>query len=104
MPNRLLIQYAAIGLVFLSTYMVGAQSNDDAWREKVQKLEQKAELLESKSTHTNTDIANIVTQKQQQTRETTKTIVEYVDREVAKYDPTCIVPREVLDAHNKAAK
>jgi hypothetical protein len=104
LPYRELTQYASVALIFFSTYMVGAQSNDDAWRTKVQKLEQKAELLETKSEQANTNIATTLTQKQQKTQQSTKTIVEYVDREIVKYDPTCVVPKEVLDAHNKAAK
>jgi hypothetical protein len=84
--------------------MVGAQSNDDAWRTKVQKLEQKTLLLENKSQQANTNIATTLTQKQQKTQQSTKTIIEYVDREIVKYDSTCVIPKEVLDAHNKAAK
>lgn len=104
LPYRELVQYTSIALVFFSTYMVGAQSNDDAWKEKVQKLEQKTLLLENKSQQANTDIATTLTQKQQKTQQSTKTIIEYVDREIVKYDSTCVIPREVLDAHNKAAK
>jgi len=33
-----------------------------------------------------------------------KDVVQYIDREVTKYDNTCIIPKEFVKAHNDAAE
>ena len=104
LPYRQLVLYASIATIFLSTYLTGAKSNNDAWLEKVAVLEKQVLELAPKSQQVNTDIDKTLVKQNQQLKDKTTSIVQYIDREVVKYDSSCILPQEVLDAHNKAAK
>ena len=77
---------------------------DDSWRQKSQALEKKVLELEAKANSTNTDVVTKVIIKQQVIKEKGQDVIKYIDREVVKYDNTCILPPELLEAHNRAAK
>lgn len=104
LPQAKLIQYASIGLVFFGTYMSGAISDNDAWLKKVTELEKKVLVLEAEAARVNTDTVRDLATKKEQRIETKQQLIQYIDREVIKYDETCKVPKEVIDTLNKAAK
>lgn len=104
LPQAKLIQAASIAAVIISTYMIGAISNNDAWLARVRELETKVAEAEAKSATTNTDIIEKTVIKTQVVRERGQDIVKYIDREVVKYDTTCVIPQEFVQAHNKAAE
>lgn len=81
--------------------MTGAKSNNDAWLEKVAQLERQVLELKPKSQQANSAIDKTLVQQKQMTKDTTRTIVEYVTREV---HADCVLPEAALTAHNKAAK
>lgn len=101
LPYKELVLYSSIALVFLGTYMTGAKSNNDAWLEKVAELERQVLLLDPKSQQVNSSTDKTLVQQKQVLKDNTKTIVQYIDREV---HSTCELPQEALTAHNKAAK
>lgn len=104
LPNAQLIQAASVAVVAVSIYMIGAISNNDAWLARVKEMEAKVAEAEAKSATANTDIVEKTVIKTQVIKERGQDIVKYVDREVVKYDTTCIVPKEFVAAHNKAAE
>lgn len=101
LPYRELVLYTSIALVFLGTYMTGAKSNNDAWLEKVAILERQVLELKPKSDQANSVIDKSLVQQKQTNRDNTRTIIEYVNREV---HSDCTLPDEAISAHNKAAK
>ena len=104
LPNARLIQAASVVVVLFSIYMIGAISNNDAWLARVKEMEAKVAEAEAKSATANTDIVEKTVIKTQVIKERGQDIVKYVDREVVKYDTTCIIPKEFVAAHNKAAE
>jgi len=104
LPNAQLIQAASVAVVAVSIYMIGAISNNDAWLARVKEMEAKVAEAEAKSATANTDIVEKTVIKTQVIKERGQDIVKYVDREVVKYDTTCLVPKEFIAAHNKAAE
>lgn len=104
LPNAQLIQAASVAVVAVSIYMIGAISNNDAWLARVKEMEAKVAEAEAKSATANTDIVEKTVIKTQVIKERGQDIVKYVDREVVKYDTTCLVPKEFVAAHNKAAE
>jgi hypothetical protein len=70
----------------------------------VQELETKVAQAETKSATTNTEIVQKIVTKTQVVRERGRDIVQYVDREVVKFDATCVVPKEFVSTHNRAAE
>ena len=104
LPNAQLIKLASVATVIVSIYMIGAISNNDAWLAKIKDLEVKVAEAESKSATTNTDIVEKIVTKTQIVKQRGQDIVRYVDREVVKYDTTCVIPKEFVVIHNKAAE
>jgi uncharacterized membrane protein YeiB len=104
LPQAQLIQAGSVVAILFSIYMIGAISNNDAWLARVKDLEVKVAEAEAKSAAANTDIVEKTVTKVQVVKERGQDIVRYVDREVVKYDTTCIIPKEFVSAHNKAAE
>jgi hypothetical protein len=104
LPNAQLIKLASVAVVAASIYMIGAISNNDAWLAKIKDLEVKVAQAEAKSATLNTDIVEKVITKTQVIKQRGEDIVRYVDREVVKYDTTCVIPKEFVLIHNRAAE
>ena len=104
LPNAQLIKLASVAVVAASIYMIGAISNNDAWLAKIKDLETKVAQAEAKSVTLNTDIVEKTVTKTQVIKQRGEDIVRYVDREVVKYDTTCVIPKEFVLIHNRAAE
>lgn len=104
LPNAQLIQAASAVVVAVSIYMIGAISNNDAWLAKIKDLETKVAAAEAKSATLNTEIVEKTVVKTQVVKQRGEDIIKYVDREVVKYDATCVVPKEFVTTHNRAAE
>lgn len=103
-PQAQLIQAASAVLVVTSVYMIGAISNNDRWLARVKELETKVAKAEAQSANVNTDIVEKTITKTQVVRERGRDIVRYVDREVVKFDTNCVIPKEFVTVHNRAAE
>ena len=103
-PQAQLIQVASAAAIIASVYMIGAISNNDAWLARVKELETKVAQAEAQSAAANTDIVEKTIVKTQVVKERGKDIVRYVDREVIKYDVNCVIPKEFVTVHNRAAE
>ena len=104
LPNAQLIKLASVVTVLTSIYMIGAISNNDAWLAKIKDLEVKVAQAEAKSATLNTEITEKTVVKTQVVKQRGEDIVKYVDREVVKYDTTCVIPKEFVLVHNRAAE
>jgi len=104
LPQAKLIQMGSIVVVLFSIYMIGAISNNDAWLARVKDLEVKVVEAEAKSATANTNIVEKTVVKTQVIKERGQDIVRYVDREVVKFDANCVIPKEFVTTHNRAAE
>ena len=104
LPNAQLIKLASVATVLASIYMIGAISNNDAWLAKIKDLETKVAQAEAKSATLNTEITEKTVVKTQVVKQRGQDIIKYVDREVVKYDTTCVIPKEFVLIHNRAAE
>lgn len=100
---RIPLQYGGIAAVVFSVWMEGGIANEAKWQARVKELEEKIAVAEAKSKEENVKIVNKVITKTEYYKERGADIVQYVDREIVKYDNTCPVPKEVVKAHNDAA-
>jgi hypothetical protein len=98
------IQVASIAAIVIGTFMSGAIFNEHAWLEKVRELEAQLKEKEIESVKENVKIDTKVITKTQVIKERGQDIVKYIDREVVKYDNTCVIPKEFIEAHNRAAE
>ena len=98
------IQVASVILVAVGTYMAGAISNEEAWVARVQEMELKVAAAEAQSAKENIKVVEKVVNKVQIVRQRGDDIIKYVDREITKYDNQCVIPKEFVEAHNRAAE
>lgn len=104
------IQLVSIALIVLGTYMSGAISNEEAWLTRVKELEAKVEAAQVESTKENVKIETKFVTKTQIVKERGQEIIQYVDREIVKFDTKflpggeCEIPKEFIQMHNKAAE
>lgn len=93
----------SVVLLVSGVYLQGALAYKESTDLAVAKLEKKLAEAEAKSAQTNIEIVEKIVKDTEVIRLKGKTITEYVDREIVKYDNKCELPKEVIDAHNAAA-
>jgi uncharacterized protein YqfA (UPF0365 family) len=97
------VQATCAFFVVFGVYMAGAISNNNEWIARVKELEAKIAQAEAESSKTNTKIVEKVVVKREYYKQKGNDVIQYIDREVVKYDNTCKIPPEFIEAHNKAA-
>jgi hypothetical protein len=85
-------------------FFEGALYNNREWVARVKEMEAKVAAAEIESKKENIKIVQKVVVKQQIVKERGEDIIKYVDREITKYDNTCVIPKEFVKALNDAAK
>lgn len=103
-PQAKVIQVVGIILLVLGVYLRGGYSNEMVWRERVAELESKIAVAEVESKEQNVKIEKKVVTKIEIVKQRGDDIVKYIDREITKYDNTCVIPKEFIKAHNDAAE
>ena len=104
------IQAVSVVLIALGTYMSGAISNEEAWQARVKEMEAKVAAAEVQSVKENIKIVEKVVKKTEYITRRGQDIIQYVDREIVKYDTkfapggVCEIPKEFIKAHNDAAE
>ena len=83
---------------------------EQTWRERVAEVEAKLRVAEEQSAQENVQIQERVVKKTEYITRRGQDIIQYVDREIVKYDTKfapggqCEIPREFVVAHNRAAE
>ena len=104
------IQAVSVLAIAIGTYMSGAISNEEAWQARVKEMEAKVAAAEVQSVKENIKIVEKVVIKTQIVRTRGQDIIQYVDREIVKYDTkfapggVCEIPKEFIKALNDAAE
>ena len=107
---KLAIQIASIFIFALGVYLEGGLADNKEWTAKVKELESKLAVAEEKSKTENVKIEEKIVTKTNVIKQKGNDIVQYIDREVVKnneiikYVENCPVPKELVEAHNAAAK
>jgi hypothetical protein len=103
-PHVKAAQIISVLLLLSGVYFKGGYSSEMAWRERVTEMEARVAAAEQQSQAANVVIDKKGTEKIRIIREKGEIIKQYVDREITKYDNTCVIPNEVVRAHNAAAR
>ena len=104
------IQAVSVLAIAIGTYMSGAISNEEAWQARVKEMEAKVAAAEVQSVKENIKIVEKVVKKTEYITRRGQDIIQYVDREIVKYDTkfapggVCEIPKEFIKAHNDAAE
>lgn len=103
-PQQQLIKITSGIAVAVSIFILGMLYCDNAWKAAASELQAKVDVAEAQSQVVNTTIKEKVVYKTQIIREQAKTNIQFIDREVVKYDTTCVIPVEFIAAHNRATE
>jgi uncharacterized membrane protein len=104
------IQAVSVLAIVIGTYMSGAISNEESWQAKVKEMEAKVAAAEIESQKENVKIVEKIVKKTEYITRKGQDIIQYVDREVVKYDTkfapsgVCELPNEFIKAINNAAE
>ena len=104
------IQAISILAIAIGTYMSGAISNEEAWQAKVKEMESKVAAAEVKSAKENIKVVEKLVTKTEYITRRGQDIIQYVDKEVAKYDDRFRpggqgeLPKEFIKAINSASE
>jgi hypothetical protein len=98
------IQLVSILLIAFGVYMFGAIANEQAWKDKVAKLEKEYAELQVKSEKVNTEVITKYITKREIIHQKGEEQIRYIDREIVKYNEVCKLPKEIITLHNDAAK
>jgi hypothetical protein len=107
---RIPAQVLGIALLVVGVYFRGGYAVEQTWRERVAELEAQIAVAQAASKDANAKIETRVIKKTEYITRRGQDIVQYVDREVVKYDTkfapggTCEIPQEFITAHNRAAE
>lgn len=96
------IQLGSVALIVIGTFMSGAIYDNNAWLTRVKEMEEKVAKAEQESKEANEQINQKVEETKEKIVEKQVILKQYVDREIVKYDNTCVVPKEFIDVYNKA--
>ena len=104
------IQAISVLAIAIGTYMSGAISNEEAWQARVKEMEAKVAAAEVESAKENVKIVEKVVVKTEYITRRGQDIIQYVDKEVVKYDTKflpggqCEIPKEFIKAINTASE
>lgn len=97
-------QIVSAVLLVSGVYLEGGYSAEMQWRERVREVEAKVAAAEEKAKEANTKLDQKAQEKVKIIQGKEIIVKQYIDREIVKYDDTCKIPKEVVKAHNAAAK
>ena len=107
---RIPAQVLGIALLVLGVYFRGGYAVEQEWRSRVAEVEVKLAAAQAESAKETVKIVEKVVKKTEYITRRGQDIVQYVDREIVKYDTkfapggTCEIPQEFITAHNRAAE
>jgi hypothetical protein len=97
------IQIVSLLAIVFGTFMSGAIYDNEAWEARVKEMEAKVAKAEVESKAANEKINDKVEKVKEKIVQKQVVVKQYIDREIVKYDNTCVIPKEFVEVHNKAA-
>jgi hypothetical protein len=107
---RMPLQIISLILLIGGVYFKGGVGVEMEWRSRVAEMEAKVAAVEAKSADENVKIVTKIKYKKKIIYEKGADVIQYIDREIVKYDVKfapggmCEIPKEFLEALNKAAE
>jgi hypothetical protein len=97
-------QIASVVLLVSGIYFEGGYSAEMQWRARVAEMEARVAQAEQQSTDANKALAKKSKEKVKVIEGKRVIVKQYIDREVAKYNDQCVIPKEFVKAHNDSAE
>lgn len=103
-PYAFILKILGLLVVVIGIFINGMYYADSTWKAAAAELEAKVAQAELKSNTVNEVIKERIVTKLQIVKVRGEENTKYIDRELVKYDNTCIIPSEFVQVHNKAAE
>ena len=97
-------QIVSAVLLVSGIYLEGGYSTEMQWRERVREMEAKVAKAESESKVANDQLNKKSADRVRSIQSRQIVVKQYIDREVAKYNDQCVIPKTFVDAHNQSAE
>jgi hypothetical protein len=97
-------QIASVVLLVSGIYFEGGYSAEMQWRERVAEMEAKVAKAEEESREANVKLDKKSAEKVKVIKGREIVVKQFIDREVAKYNDKCDIPKAFVDAHNQSAE
>lgn len=101
---RSAVQAVSVAFFAFGVFMAGAINDNEAWVARVKEMEAKVAEVKVESQKENVKVETKYLTRVQVVKQRGDDIIQYVDREVVKYDSQCVIPKEFIISHNKAAE
>lgn len=88
----------------LATFLEGALYDYNTMQARIEEAKQQTAEYEQKNKELNDKLAAKKTKTVEKIKTKKEYITRYIDREVTKYDNTCVIPKEFVKAHNDSAE
>lgn len=96
-------QIVGVIVLAIGIYLEGGLAYKEKQAVAVAELEAKLAEANAKAEKKNTEIVTKVVKDTKIIRQKGDDVIKYIDREIVKYDDQCLIPNEVIEAHNRAA-
>jgi hypothetical protein len=97
------IKLGAIAALIIALFLEGANYNNNTWIARVKEMEAKVAVAEQQSKEANDKLDKTSASKVAKIKEKQIVVKQYIDKEIVKYNETCVIPNEFVEIHNKAA-
>lgn len=98
------VKLISVIVLVISIYLLGMHKTNTHWKALAKDLETQVVVAEAKSAAATSVITQKTIVKTQVIKQKGEDIIQYVDREVTKYNNTCVIPKEFILTHNRAAE
>lgn len=97
-------QIISVILLVSGIYFEGGYAAEMQWRERVAEMEAKVAKAEEESKEANIALDKKSAEKVKVIKGREVVVKQYINREVAKYNDKCDIPKAFIDAHNMSAE
>jgi uncharacterized membrane protein len=100
----LMLKISGIIGFIVATFLEGALYDYNTMQARIEEVKQQAAAAEQASKETNEKLATKTVQIKEKIKVKKEYVTRYIDKEVTKYDNTCVIPKPFIDAHNQSAE
>ena len=98
------LRIIGVVLLVLGSYLLGGQSADQVWRDRVSELEERVRIAERSAAEANSKIETVYVDRVQIIQDHKATIQEDIRKNSSRIDLTCTVDPSVVNMLNAAAR
>lgn len=100
----MLLKTGGIFALTLSLFLEGALYDYNVMQARIEEVKQQVVAAEQASKQSNDKLANKSSKAKEKIVTKREYVTRYIDREITKYDNSCVIPKEFVKAHNDSAE